>query len=807
MATNINKYLSSQLQNPGVRGSAVFSDNRVLTATPLPYIETITPGKNLLSGSITYSDAYGNTVPEVNAYIYIYINGFLINPPELQSDGTFNKNDKTAVLSDAFGKWTTDKYFFNVLPAFQYGQTITFRAKAPSKQISNRSVPYMIGGTASPIELGTFGDNGLLRPPYAGESSIMGRVAYWTGHVSPYNGIPLYDCSNHVYVYVDGVHAGTTSAGLGEVFQNEIRGTTASFPIADDLTKYTLSLMVDNFQVDIPFSGLTPIDHAILLGDMNGFNPTFTFFQPDSNLGIKLYKNGLRLLDGVDFNYVIDGGTQIGKVTFTSAVPVPSDKLMVLFQYEAGTFIMEEPLNGVIDGTNGVFNLVQQPRADTIEVYKNGIHLIQDIHYEVSGTTITFIVGQEPEIGSVLFADYQPAIATQQFVFSETPLQLPDGTFNAFFFNTPDVLGIPHIFKNGLLQQEGLFYDYTLLTGNQIVFNPWAIPEDGDNLLVTFYATPVILGQVVDYLNQTAQFKNNCLTASTLNIKPIVNSINIDGLRNGNNTLFTLPDSALPVNFRLFKNGARLLETTSTQIGDYSIDRVKNLIVFVVPPEKMDSLIGLFNYIISDFVVGELPKGPINGANITFALAMIPKANTVQVYYNGIRLSPFGVPDYSVFSNQITFETFTPSAGDIIIVDYEIAYGYQTYTSTFVPQEQITGVNPVFSFPTPEAGTAINVFVNGLLQQPGNAIGIGGIDYTLNRTNILFNQNSLPQKGDTLFIEFNNASLFTDNPNDQLRISSPYRLDIKRFVKNGNQKFDFTETTLFGSNVDRKSVV
>src|SRR5271169_616514 len=220
MATNVNKYLSTQLQTPAIRGrgTAAFSDNRIKSAVPVPFIEKITPGKNGVEGFV------GNgTIPEPNAFIYIYINGFLINPPALNSDGSFS-NTKTAVISDSKGNWTTSKFFFDALPAFQYGQTVTFRAKAPSKQISDRSVPYIIGGMTTPIDLGIIGDGGLLRAPYEGESSIIGRVSYWMGNVDPYIGIPIHDCSNHIYIYIDGMHAGTSGGTLGEIFPNEIRG-------------------------------------------------------------------------------------------------------------------------------------------------------------------------------------------------------------------------------------------------------------------------------------------------------------------------------------------------------------------------------------------------------------------------------------------------------------------------------------------------------------------------------------------------------------------------------------------------------
>ena len=802
MATNVNKFLAPTLQNPAIkgRGSATFIDNRALTATPTPYIETITPGKNGVQGFIGSTDSKGNIIPEPNAFIYIYINGFLINPPVLNPDGSFN-NTKTAIVSDIRGKWTTGNSFFDALPAFQYNQTITFKAKAPLKQVSARSVPYAIGGTPTPIELGIFGDNGILRPPYEGESSLMGRISYWFGNLQPVTslnsaipniagtaGIPLLNSSNHVYVYIDGTHVGTSGGVLGEVFANEVRGINAPFPVSENLKNYSLSLIVDNSQIDIPLSGIQPIDTSNLVGVQDGTNNTFLFFLPDDNLGIKLFKNGVRLLEKFDYRYIIDGGTKIGTATFLKGTPDPGDKLTVLFQYEAKNYILEELLSGVVDGVNNVFTLGTLPRLTTIEIYENGIHLIQGTDYSVSGQTITFT--QIPAVNTLLMADYQPSTSSNQFV----NIQIPVPISGDFLFATPNMLGNPHVFVNGLLQQEGLFNDYTIKNGNLIVFTPWAAPVDGDTLLVAFYSTPVLLSLVVNYLNQSQQFKDYSLTASTLSTKPIINYFNVQGLKNGVNTYFARPLTDHPVKLRLFKNGARLKELYQGS-GDYFLDYEKSLIVFSVPPSPSDDLVGLLNYIISNFIVGEVPTGAINGTNVTFSLTMLPNPKTVQIFYNGIRLNPLSNhPDYSLFQNVITFNTFVPSTDDIILVDYEVAFGFTTYTSIVVPEGQATGNNPDFTFATPSKGTAINVYKNGLLQQPD-------VDYVLNRQSIHFYNNMVPQHGDTILLEFNDASLFTNSSSDQLRISSPFTLDIKRY-NDPKLPLGYSGKLLFGSDVE-----
>ena len=64
------------------------------TATPIPYIETILPGRNKIKGWVGIIKD-NKILPEKSAYIYVYINGFLINPPEILPNGGY-KNIKTA---------------------------------------------------------------------------------------------------------------------------------------------------------------------------------------------------------------------------------------------------------------------------------------------------------------------------------------------------------------------------------------------------------------------------------------------------------------------------------------------------------------------------------------------------------------------------------------------------------------------------------------------------------------------------------------------------------------------------------------
>lgn len=69
-----------------------------------------------------------------------------------------------------------------------------------------------------------------------------------------------------------------------------------------------------------------------------------------------------------------------------------------------------------------------------------------------------------------------------QMTFNETPSGIVDGANDTFSLSrTPTNL---MLFKNGMLQKEGVGNDYTLI-GNIIVFEPQNIPPIGSNLIAT----------------------------------------------------------------------------------------------------------------------------------------------------------------------------------------------------------------------------------------------------------------------------------------------------------------------------------
>jgi hypothetical protein len=68
--------------------------------------------------------------------------------------------------------------------------------------------------------------------------------------------------------------------------------------------------------------------------------------------------------------------------------------------------VLHETPTGTINGTNAVFTLANTPVTGSVEVYVDTLRFVQGVHYNVSGTTITFVTNFQPQTGETLRANY-----------------------------------------------------------------------------------------------------------------------------------------------------------------------------------------------------------------------------------------------------------------------------------------------------------------------------------------------------------------------------------------------------------------
>lgn len=144
-------------------------------------------------------------------------------------------------------------------------------------------------------------------------------------------------------------------------------------------------------------------------------------------------------------------------------------------------FVDKEVLSPV-NGVNNVYILRYTPEIGSVDIFYNGLLQKEGIDedYTISGRVITF--NTPPIEGSKLLTSYR-TYSEINFIDNETPSGLIDGINTVFTLSTTPVAGSEHLYLNGLLQDSGMDYDYTI-TGTVIVFN---IPPPIGSIILCSY--------------------------------------------------------------------------------------------------------------------------------------------------------------------------------------------------------------------------------------------------------------------------------------------------------------------------------
>jgi hypothetical protein len=84
---------------------------------------------------------------------------------------------------------------------------------------------------------------------------------------------------------------------------------------------------------------------------------------------------------------------------------------VIIGENGTGAFVDSETPTGLINGSNLVFTLASTPApAESLELYRNGIRLSPIVDYTLSGNTITFVSGAQPQTGDIFRAQYRIGI-------------------------------------------------------------------------------------------------------------------------------------------------------------------------------------------------------------------------------------------------------------------------------------------------------------------------------------------------------------------------------------------------------------
>lgn len=154
----------------------------------------------------------------------------------------------------------------------------------------------------------------------------------------------------------------------------------------------------------------SPIDNETPTGTADGVNATFGLaFVPDPTASLDFYVNGALMTQGTD--YTLSGAT----VTFLAG-SIPPAAATLLADYRVGAsgsittvvrYVDDETPAGTMNGVNTTFTLARTPVTGSVKLWWNGVRQVPGTHYTISGTTITFLAGYEPDTGDTLNADYR----------------------------------------------------------------------------------------------------------------------------------------------------------------------------------------------------------------------------------------------------------------------------------------------------------------------------------------------------------------------------------------------------------------
>lgn len=139
-----------------------------------------------------------------------------------------------------------------------------------------------------------------------------------------------------------------------------------------------------------------------LAGTVNGSNTVFT--TASNFAAIIIYKNGVTLHVGDD--YTITGSNQI---TFITA-PATGTKLTCTYVTSttaqivgSGTTVSDQPVTGLVNGSNTVFATPQPYVGGTLEVYVNGQKQVRTTHFtETTPSNGAFTLSDAPLTGDVI---------------------------------------------------------------------------------------------------------------------------------------------------------------------------------------------------------------------------------------------------------------------------------------------------------------------------------------------------------------------------------------------------------------------
>lgn len=564
-----------------------------MSITPTPHIDflSVFPGCTKITGYVGSFDSIGNYIPDADSYVYIYLDGILVDEKHNTTDpegevfpvGT-EKAVSDIILNERYGVYVTTakdgtwSWFVPMGYNIIVGQRIVVTAQTAGKDMSEYSAEEIVGATPVPINivsLNSDGSNGIIK---AGDQTIEGMLDGWISldignTILPYvpdSTNPLERQDLTIFVYVNGIQDGSvtnntiyTNKDVLDLFSFKEGGTLPLY-VQGELATFNIPNLGKNTYEEY-FSVSVPIQTRFSL-------TKYTQLEFSDIIPV-VSKNGLRLAEFVDYTItptaliLING--QYAKagddvlVTF-NAIDSVSNYVQQVFAGVAGmqTFILAPNVSG-----NSI-----EDKYINLKVYKNGKRLKYPTTYSSSVpnyTDINNIVDYTLEVfGDTTALVLQEITAEKDVVVIEYIKEGVDETGysidnysiytnqTVFSFDSSNIPGLSYInvFCNGRRLREKIMDntgDYTIQpvapTSSTFNINILTPLNDGDLITIeyVFYSN---VNAILDVINKDQTFIQYRITASNrdgklvlaspFTLEPVYNDVSYNALLNGGTTLY-----------------------------------------------------------------------------------------------------------------------------------------------------------------------------------------------------------------------------------------------------------------------------
>lgn len=230
-----------------------------------------------------------------------------------------------------------------------------------------------------------------------------------------------------------------------ELPQTPVSNTLQIFVDGELFTDYTLSGTIVTFDnaptvgtlIEAIYSiGYTIIEQA--QGTIDGSNTIFTIGNTPLSGTLQLYLDDELLTDSVD--YVLVGSS-------ITMIEAPTSDSILRAEYQVSTeFVVNETPSGVANGVNVLFTLSNTPNEGSEQIYVNGVRMIRDTDYTMSGSSIIF--SAPPSAIDIILAEY---FVDNPIIIGEVPATVPDGTITTFTLTNRILANTLEVFINGEL--------------------------------------------------------------------------------------------------------------------------------------------------------------------------------------------------------------------------------------------------------------------------------------------------------------------------------------------------------------------